>query len=491
MNWNIKNLHQRLCVVALASPIVRNASVIIAIAGIIVITLRVNNISVTPPYIVSFFVIILATSAITILLKRHTLPSHSQVTSMLDNHGRCGGLLMARKISGSQAWQPKDHAEPLTISWSNPPLLITFFATFLFLLLALYLPIPTTTLRPSTLQLGKALTKIEEQIDTMESLDMLEDERAELFRKELEALEKERSAENPATSWEAIDQLTENLTSKANDEIEDIQNKLTEQSAMNEMVDAVIEMWEETEAGKDLASMAAMELADLLNNNALSPELAELMKQSIPKLSNSNSLNSASLSKEDMKKLSDALNSLSAEELAKLRELFEQGLMNSSQMQSCQNARILTAEELREMLRQQCNSSSCTNSCTNLSSCISASMLCQSACSSGQPGSGGVNRGPGHAALEFSGNTEENGFLFDLQALPKGTPQFKQNKLVGISATTPQVNSDDPQSSGGVLATENAKGAATVSSSLLPQHRSVVQNYFLRKTNSKKDRNNI
>lgn len=349
-------------------------------------------------------------------------------------------------------------------------------------MLAMYLPMPKELQKPGILQLGKALTKIKEQVDTLESLDMLEEERAELFRKELEALEKGRNAENPAVSWEALDQLTENITDKANEEIENIQNKLTQQSALNEMVDAVVEMWNEPEAGKELASMAAMELADLLGNNELSPELTSLIKENLQKTSNSNSLNSASISKEDMKKLADALNSLTAEELAKLRELFEQGLMSSAQMQSCENARILTAEELRKMLRQQCNKSGNGN-CTNLSACISASMLCQSSYfNSRLPGKGGVSRGPGHAALEFSGNTEENGFLFDLQALPKGTPQFKQNKLVGISATAPEVNIGASQSSGGAINLQNTRSAATVSASILPQHRKVVQSYFSRKS---------
>ena len=483
MNYkDINKYHRRICIVSLISPLLAAVSVLCCITGIITIILRVKKISTTLPCVwlltAGFFVAV----TLTIFFKRRTLPSRKQITSLIDSHEQCGGLLMAQGIAGSKVWQPQEPSLPLKISWSNPPALITLLATLLFLMLSIYLPMPKTMQEPGSLQLGQALNKIEEQIDTLDSLDMLEEERAEIFRKELDSLEQSKNAENPATTWEALDQLTESITSKANEEIEDLQNKLTQQSAMNEVVDAVVEKWNESDSGSDQAAMAAAELADLINSDALTPELSRFMQQSLQGLSSSNSLSSTSLTKEDLQKLSEALNSLSAEEMAKLQELFAQGLMNSSQMQSCQNARMLSAEEIREMLKKQCQGSSCKSGCTNLSACVAASMLCQGSCpgSSGKPGHGGISRGPGHAPLEFSGNTEEDDFLFKLQALPKGSPQFKQNKLIGLSAAAPQVNTDKSQSSGSAIQSQNTEGAAAISSTLLPQHRRVVQNYFSR-----------
>jgi len=406
---------------------------------------------------------------------------------MVDNSERCGGLLMAREISGSQAWQLKVPMKKLTVGWRNLKLLTTLIASFLFCLLAVYLPVPQTLQAPGPLQIGKVLNKIEEKIDTLESLDMLEEKRAELFRQELEELEKSKTDETPAVTWEAIDQLTESIAAKANEEVENLQNKLAQQSAMNEMVDAVVESWDEASAEKDIAAAAAAELADLINSDALTPELRNSLQQAMPGLSSSNSLNSATLTKEDMKKLSDALSSLSAEEMAKLREMLEAGLMNSSQMQAAQNARMMTAEELREMLEQQCKNSSCTNGCSNLSAClaVSAQGVCPGA-SGDKPGRGGISHGPGHAALTFSGNTEESGYRFKLQALPKGSPRFNQNKLIGISAAAPEINTENSQSSGGTLDSKSASGASAISTTLLPQHRGVVRNYFSRKTDPKK-----
>ena len=192
---------------------------------------------------------------------------------MVDNSERCGGLLMAREISGSQAWQLKVPMKKLTVGWRNLKLLTTLIASFLFCLLAVYLPVPQTLQAPGPLQIGKVLNKIEEKIDTLESLDMLEEKRAELFRQELEELEKSKTDETPAVTWEAIDQLTESIAAKANEEVENLQNKLAQQSAMNEMVDAVVESWDEASAEKDIAAAAAAELADLINSDALTPEL--------------------------------------------------------------------------------------------------------------------------------------------------------------------------------------------------------------------------
>ena len=476
---DINRLHRRLCIASLVTPFTGALSALCCICGIAVIVLRVNRYDTQPAW--WFF---LGAAAVTLfatpVLKRRSLPTREQVVSLVDERNGLGGLLMADGIQGSEQWRLGNKPGGAAVSWSNPPILVILLIALIFLLFATWLPMPAIAKKPGVLQIGRAMTRIEEQIDTLESLEMLDEQRAELFRKELEAIEKEKNAENPAATWETIDQLTESINSKVNEELEDLESRLAEQAAMNEVVDAVVEMWDESAGGKDIAAMAASELAELVNSDALTPELSRFMQQALPGLCSSNAL--ASLSQEDMQKLSEALSALSAEELSKLRELFESGLASAESMQGCENARILTAEELRELLRSQCRKCS-GGGCSNLTACVAMAVSSSSACQGGRPGDkpgrGGINRGPGHAPLEFSGNTEEDDFLFKLQALPKGSPRFQENKLVGISATAPQVNTDSGVSAGGALGGESSSAAA-VSSAVLPQHRKVVEHYFSR-----------
>lgn len=91
-------------------------------------------------------------------------------------------------------------------------------------------------------------------------------------------------------------------------------------------------------------------------------------------------------------------------------------------------------------------------------------------------GQGGVSRGPGHAALDFKGETPESAARFAEQALPPGGLDLARSQLLGVGAGAPQENPSAEASS--QTSTQLSAGEASWKRRLAPQHREAVRSFF-------------
>lgn len=93
------------------------------------------------------------------------------------------------------------------------------------------------------------------------------------------------------------------------------------------------------------------------------------------------------------------------------------------------------------------------------------------------PGAGGVSRGRGDAALNFSGETPESAERFKEAALePSAALDLENSVLLGLGAGAPKF---DPSAEASQLAPVRASaGEASSKRRLAPHHREAVRGFF-------------
>ena len=93
------------------------------------------------------------------------------------------------------------------------------------------------------------------------------------------------------------------------------------------------------------------------------------------------------------------------------------------------------------------------------------------------PGRGGVSRGRGYAALEFSGETPGRTDQFEARSLdPAEWLDPGSTAIVGVGATSPTV--DPTAQAGGLVESEASAGRAAWKRRVAPHHRDAVQSFF-------------
>lgn len=93
------------------------------------------------------------------------------------------------------------------------------------------------------------------------------------------------------------------------------------------------------------------------------------------------------------------------------------------------------------------------------------------------PGRGGVSRGRGDAALDFSGETPGRSDQFEARVLsPAEFLDSESTAIVGVGATAPDVA--PAAEGGGLVETKASAGKAAWKRRVAPHHRDAVQNFF-------------
>jgi len=93
------------------------------------------------------------------------------------------------------------------------------------------------------------------------------------------------------------------------------------------------------------------------------------------------------------------------------------------------------------------------------------------------PGRGGVSRGRGDAALQFTGETPGRSDAFEAKELaPAEWLDPESTAIVGVGATTPTVEAQGQ--AGGAVETRASAGQAAWKRRVAPHHRDAVQSFF-------------
>ena len=393
-------------------------------------------------------------------LARRQQPDSSKLRALLDRHNAAGGLLMTAGEQSLGAWQAPSTQAP-TIRTNFRAAWTMFAVSALFVLLAFTLPLPRsseTFARP--LDIARETAQLKEDIAALKETQTLAPDKAEVLAQQVEQLQQNATGDDPAKTWEALDQMRNALEQSAQQSAETAaqqQQQLAEATALAEALQQAANQLDEktlTAAMEQMAQRAAeaaQQNAEVAQN--LSPELQQALKD-------------GSLKPEQLKQLAQALKQGQAGLSQRMNKLAQSGAGRTINPNSLLNGELSGNKEksdLAEYLKKNAAKKS-------VSEAIGEWV---------EGGKGGVDRGRGDAELTWSDGSKEDGAKFKEKTLPTtGLSDLQNTELVGLSATTPTAQPN--VAAHGALNGTAAGGGSAYTQPVLPRHKGAVQRYFER-----------
>jgi len=312
-----------------------------------------------------------------------------------------------------------------------------------FLALAMLVPISRAETPPNATQ--AAIERLEEQLEVLEEVAELDEEEIEEIEENLEDLA-DNSQEPTESAFEAIDSLEEQLGQLAQELAETSEET---QQAMQRAQEAEQPEEAQKAMGKALELLAKSGLLKEMDDallEALGAESAEKLGEA--------------MESGDAEALEQAISQLSPEELGKLAEALGEALQNK--MERLAEAGLT---EPGEGESQECRIAD-----LQAGRCIPGE-------GTGEPGEGGINRGPGEAELTWGEELPDHDAKFKSELLPPGqTPDLDHSELLGERWTDPEA--DARGEAGGGANVDQSYGDAAWDRELSPRHRDAVGTFF-------------
>jgi len=427
------------------------------------------------------------------------VPGEQKLRAELDRVNQADGLLMAEGEVALDQWETvvaeRTKRRP-KVSWDFKRSLgmLAFAGVFAILTLVL----PSSWLRNDEVQAGPSLDvartvdRLEKQLQTLEELSIVPKEEIESLREELNRVEKNAEGTSPAKTLESLQHAETHLANLAEEGATEAAETARETGQLADAADAIdgaIEGLPESaleEAMKELAKMTEEAAEDAAQSDAVNSEglqeAAEMCKNG--------------LSPDNLKDLADSLKDCFNKNNDLLKQLAENGLIDPQILKDA--LKRIDPQQLQQIIAQlkKCQGGQCPpgdlekileemgimidpnggGDCEG--QCIGA-ILC-----AGLPGRGGITRGPGAAALQFNGETDEQGAIFNNQMMtPGGLDADAGSMRTAVTRGGPSEDEERAVSvSGGLSGGAGSGGSHT--RRILPQHRAVVQDYFNRNRES-------
>jgi len=417
-----------------------------------------------------------ATAAVLAIVRsRRDIPSEHSLRALVDRDSRAGGLLMAAAETNLGTWSsalPRAAAHRIRWNAGRPLFLLLLSGIFVW---AAFI-IPARFVKPSPrLDIGPETARLEDQLDVLKDEEIIDLEQANLLQEQIEQLEKEAEGNDPAKTWESLDNLSETIEKTADEAVEDAIQDTEQLSSVETLAEGLgdaasaMSQAELSEAMKDLGEKTAeAAAANAAFAAAISPELAS-------------ALASGTATPEQLAQLAKAAGMTQQQLQQTLQNMKDAGLADQKTMQRAQAAgQKGNSKGLSQYLQQ------------NPGQGLSPSAMAAAGKGSGPgegegegAGSGGVSRGPGHAALQFSKQTAEGGDFREI-VLPQSEIDPDSTSIpIASSPGLPDQPGSDVTSSGGMmpgaLSGAAAGGGSAVRQQIRPRHRDAVSRYFERK----------
>jgi len=404
---------------------------------------------------------VLAGAAITAAREIMLLPDDEVIRAWLDKRSGARGLLMVEPIADLGSWNETIHVAMPSLrvrhgrsdAWLA--LAVIFVASVL-----LVSPGQVALGVPGRLQVDTVAENMAEQIEVAEEADLLDEQELEQLKEKLNSLwEEADDAGDPASVWAGLDQASRVLNDAVAERMPAYRERLDriEQAAI--LAD-MLERLSQDGADAGMLSESARELAELLKQAGLS----ELLEAAGLDAETFNKLSGGQCDAATLDALKDALSKAGDQQIEALRRLCQSRLADPSALRQCESGREAAAAELMEWIEGQTNTA-----------CLVQCLACAN------PGKGGVSRGPGHAALTWSGQSSEKDSAFKEQTLPAGPGDLADSIRVGLFPARPETNIIPVRSSAAsVLSGGKDTSAIANDQHILPRHAAAVRAYFNR-----------
>jgi hypothetical protein len=398
---------------------------------------------------------ILPATVVAFVIAWRRLPNASTVRALLDNRSNSGGLLMASERAELGEWQQRlpTITQP-RLRWRSRRTITLALASIAFASASFVVPTSLGS-QPSDrpLDIAREVHELAADIDLLKKEEIIDNAQAESLETKLGAITADTKAEDPVKTWEALDRLQDNVSNAAREAAEKMarnNEQLGEAQALSEALSepgSGIDPTTMTEAMKELQS-----LAQAASDQSPAPSLPSDL---------ANGLKSGSLSKEQLKQLSQALQKNKGDLARKLEKLHDSRMIDLKTMKQCQSAGKCNSEGLSKFLK---------DNQSNMS--VKEKMRCW--------GKGGVDRGRGDAPMVWTDPSSERGAKFKEQVLPSSMSGLGDSQLVGRSTGAPEIDKSGGRKSG-ALQGASAGGGSASTQTILPRHRGTVNRYFERR----------
>jgi hypothetical protein len=392
------------------------------------------------------------------IVSYYRLPKKSVVRALLDERGRCGGLLAAGEEYELGEWSEKvPETITVPIRWRAGKAGVVFLLSVLFCTAGGFVKPAAFLQNPQRKGIESQSKRISEEIELLKEAEVLTEDQAKDMEEKLAEIEESAEKEEKAESWEAMDHLEETLDKTVKESAESAVNateKLTQIEAISEMLAEGEIKGEDLskEAAEMLAAMAkeAMEKGNL-------PELSEAMKKALA---------GKKLTAKQLRKIAKLAKLSKADIERMMKKMCKGGMCSSEALSACKKAGMCDKEGLAAFLKGNCESG-----------CLDYGLkLC-----CGSPGRGGVDRGRGDAEMTWSEGTSEDNTSFREEVLNSQQPDnMEESETIAMSKGTPEVEKKREAIKRGGFAGGSKSGGEAAGQIILPKHRAAVRNYFER-----------
>jgi hypothetical protein len=386
------------------------------------------------------------------------------VRALLDQHGRCGGLLMAGADHSLDGWQEKLPSVRLPrLQWRGTKSWCLFAVAAAFVALGFLVPQSLASLGGSRLDVTREVERLKAQLEVLEKEKLIDRERAEALKIKLDDLRRDASGKDPVKTMEALDHVQDVAKQAAQEAAEKASRKMEEMAraaALAEALDRNGSRLDAAELTEALNQLAALARKAALENDLLEESLDQDLIDALKK---------GKLTKEQLKKLAKALEEGKGKMAEQVSKLVKAKLIDADALAKCDECGKCDNAALALYLKENGFKSETADELTEM-------------------GNGGVDRGPGEAKLTFGDESTEDGVKYKEEELPAARQQaLRESQLSGVSKGSPSSGKDKRQAgSTGALDGAKSGGGSAMTQVVLPRHKAAVERYFDRPTQPKK-----
>ena len=419
----IRAIRQRIALAAVSGEALRQAAVALFLSGTAVLVFRLWLREAWWPALIPLAIVPVSA----FLVARSKFVSQATAAAWLDRAkgGRGDVLTALEKPDPRWPIDPTNDQPTLALPWTWP------LPGLAFLAVAFVVPVSAPPTPPAPVIPEATIDRLDEQLEALEEVAELEEEEVEAIEENIEDLAEATEA-NEAT-LEALDATEDRMTQMAED--------------LDEAAHRAEEAMARTQDGQAPAEKAMSEALGALSEVGFKLDLPSDLAEQL-----ANQGSGEGMSQEMLDKLSQ----MSDAERQALADAIQQAI-NEGRVRM-ESAQLIEGE----------------GTCENPAECDVALSLAQGG---GDPGKGGITRGPGTADLTFGDEPPDRSDLFQPTILPPGTELDLQHTML-LGESLADAEADPTRQFAGAQSTAVSAGDATWHRDLAPEHRDAVANFF-------------
>ncbi len=409
--------------------------------------------------------LLIAAGAVAAGLAWRKVPDRKKLIAAIDCESEGGGILMSLAELGSVGDWGSRLREMKTprFRWQSKKTPLFVATGLIFACFSLLLPDKTVNALagPRKLDVTNQVRDIDGKLEKLQEEKILDTAKVEELKEELKRIQQNAEAEGPIKTWEAIDHLNEKLAKEAQKAAEELLKEQEKYETAEAMAEA---LKEQLDAGENAQGPTAEQMQDLAD------EMSNMLGE----------MNSDDEFLNDLKQQIDeqGLDSLTQEQLEQLAEKMSEKCRDcQGRMANLKNGRMIDPSKLKDFTER--------NPCDNQSLKDFLEGQCKGACEGdgecegGNPGRGGISRGPGSARINFDHNTEESDAELTERALEPDYVDREASIKMGVTRNVPTPNraGSAAEEGGAVTETEGVAGSSG-RDAVLPKHRGAVKRFF-------------